>query len=928
MDLNLITGFMQMLDHPAIAVDDRLCLLGGNETARRFVLQENFVPRSSLRDSLRLDPESGRVFADHLAALLRRKGPGPFELKLEAGTAFAEPVRIKAQVFNGDPRPVWLIIIELDNVRGMPHEELLAGSSIVMIEMSPDQKIVFGAERLADALHLPVDQVMNAALASLVSASVRPLFLAAWNRVLRGEVVNGYEFKLRCGDGHHESFWVTLHPVKDPSGNIRSVHGLVGDMRVQKGLAYALEAAEERFSVLFRESSDPILILSLSGDIMLANPAFENLSGISAESLFAGEKSWTDFIHQEDLPRVMAAIWECAREEKDRTVECRITGGKGFGWVEQTYSIIHDENGSARGILAVGRNITARKEHEIQLHARAELMAQRHGHAQDVLTDLNHFLTVISELPAEKNAFLNGVCGILQDIYKPLHLDIWLPDTKDYVFRSRDHAASPPGRESGASRAAFAFEDQILAGQPVYCSRLDAVKPFCDDPHVRGSGLKTYLGVPLRDSAGGLHGMLRLVDNAVRDFQPIDVEMFTLAGLQVADWLKSDRHKQITSELEAHLRQAQKMEAIGMLAGGIAHDFNNVLSSILGFSSFLLSKVDPNSDLYRPLSLIEKSAMHAADLTRQLLAFSQKKNVEQMPVSLNNVIRGVVGILEHSLKKNIRLETRLDGSLPPVMGDQGQLNQVIMNLCINAAEAMEGKGGTLNIETKFRPLTPREKGVLLDVPGNLVCVSVSDTGKGMSEEVVEHIFDPFYTTKSSAGGTGLGLSIVYGLVSKHGGDIRVETRPNKGSCFTIYLPPCRSAGEQSVAGEEAPGAKGHGTLLVIDDDQIILEMVSSVLTSGGYKVLTAPSGEAGVELLKKNPGGIDLVLLDMIMPGMDGEVTFNALKEIEPGLAVVLTSGLARAEHCAKLIQRGAKGMISKPYTSARLLNDIQRVLG
>ncbi|MDD3605361.1 MAG: ATP-binding protein [Kiritimatiellae bacterium] len=928
MDLGLLTNFMQMLDDPAIAVDDRLCLLTGNRIACQMLLKDNFIPRSSLRDSLKLDPDAGRRLSDHLAALLRRRGDGPFELTLERGIIFPEPVRITAQTFNIHPRPVSLIIMRTEGARSAPHEELLAGSSIAMIEMSPDQKIVFGGERLAEALHQSCSEVMNAPLSSLVSASVRPLFLAAWTRVMRGEVVNGYEFKLRCGDGHYESFWITLHPVKDHEGNIRSVHGLVGDMRVQKGLAYALEAAEERFSVLFRESSDPILILSLTGDIMLVNPAFENMAGISAESLFSGKKGWPDFIHEAELPQVMAAIWECSREQKDRTVECRITGGKASGWVEQTFSIIHDENGAARGMLAVGRNITARKEHEIQLQARAELMTQRHGHAQDVLTHLNHFLTVISDLPEEKGAFLRGVCGILYDIFTPLHLDIWLPETKDFVYRSKDGFSSPLTKGRSRTRVALAFEEQVLQGKPVYCNHMDSAAPFCDDPVIRATGLRTYLGVPLRDSSGGLHGLLRLVDSEARDFQPIDVEMFTLAGLQVADWLKSERHGHITAELEAHLRQAQKMEAIGMLAGGIAHDFNNILSSILGFSSFLLSKVEPESQLYRPLSLIEKSAIHAADLTRQLLAFSQKKNLEQIPVSLNNVIRGVTGILEHSLRKTICVETVLDKDIPMVMGDQGQLNQIIMNLCINASEAMEENGGTLRIESRFRPLTPREKGVLLDVPGNLVCVSVSDTGRGMSEEVVEHIFDPFYTTKSGSGGTGLGLSIVYGLVAKHGGDIRVESQKNKGSCFTVYLPPCRTAEIQPGTSEEPPRSGGNETLLVIDDDEIILEMVASVLSSGGYRVLTASSGEAGVELLRKNRGAVDLVLLDMIMPDMDGEITFNALREIEPGLAVLLTSGLARAEHCAKLIQRGAKGMISKPYTSARLLKDIQRVLG
>jgi two-component system cell cycle sensor histidine kinase/response regulator CckA len=467
----------------------------------------------------------------------------------------------------------------------------------------------------------------------------------------------------------------------------------------------------------------------------------------------------------------------------------------------------------------------------------------------------------------------------------------------------------------------------LESGLPLYCNNLHETEPYLRDPLVQAARLRTYLGAPLRDSTGRIRGTLSLGDAESRAFDSLDVELITVAGLHVAARLRAEEQEEAKRELEDHLRQVQKMEAVGMLAGGIAHDFNNILSGILGFASFLLAKVDKNSDIYGNLQLIEQSAVRASELTRQLLAFARRKHFAKEPVNLNDVIKGVLSILQRSLAKNIVIRPELAEDLPTMLGDAGQLNQVVMNLCLNAADAMAERGGTLRIKTAHRLLTSRERSVLLDAgAGEYVCVTVSDTGKGMNPDVQAHIFDPFFTTKADLGGTGLGLSIVYGIVTNHDGDITVESAEDKGSVFKLYFPVHRG----DVRKEESPTAlklRGTETILVVDDEMIVRQMVTAVLKDYGYKVVAVSSGAEAVTMIEELRGRIHLVLLDIVMPGMDGEATYVAIRQIDREVPVLLSSGFAQEERSARLIADGAKGIIHKPYKSEALLSQIREIL-
>ena len=368
------------------------------------------------------------------------------------------------------------------------------------------------------------------------------------------------------------------------------------------------------------------------------------------------------------------------------------------------------------------------------------------------------------------------------------------------------------------------------------------------------------------------------------------------------------------------------MEAIGTLAGGIAHDFNNILSGILGFSSYLLSKVEPDTEIHRDLGMIEQAAVRGADLTNQLLSFTRQKHLPKAPVELNKLVQDVSSLLKRSISKKIELEVVLDQGEPQILADAGQLNQVIMNLALNSADALKDAEGVIRVETLQRRLNEREQALFANFneEETYAVLTVTDNGPGIEEEALKSIFDPFFTTKTASGGTGLGLSIVYGIVHNHGGAVTVDSRPGTETCFRIYLP-LLTAGPQAETADDKPAVSLNGdeTILVIDDEQILRQMVSEVLKGYGYGVLTASGGREGLELYRESKGRIDLVLLDMVMPGMDGEETFLALKKLDPRAGILLTSGFTNESRYQRLIDAGALGMVHKPYKVQELLRKV-----
>jgi two-component system cell cycle sensor histidine kinase/response regulator CckA len=379
-------------------------------------------------------------------------------------------------------------------------------------------------------------------------------------------------------------------------------------------------------------------------------------------------------------------------------------------------------------------------------------------------------------------------------------------------------------------------------------------------------------------------------------------------------------------KLEGRIRQVQKMEAIGTLAGGIAHDFNNLLMGIQGYTSLMLIDMDPGQPHYEKLRSIEDQVRRGAELTRQLLGFARGGRYEVKPVSLNEVIRQC-SVTFGRTKKELTIHRRLKPGLWMVEADRGQIEKVFVTLFVNAWQAMPG-GGDLVIETGNAEMGEDHSLPYQVPPGRYVRVSVSDTGMGMDEQTQQRVFDPFFTTKAMGRGTGLGLATVYGIVKGHGGFIQVESAPGKGTTFTFFLPASgrrRRTDREILTARGAVGAKK--TVLVVDDEPANMEVTKEILEILNYTVQTACTGTEAITIFQEYHKEIDLIILDMIMPGMGGGETFDRLKQIDPDVHVLLSSGYSLEGQAKDILERGCLGFIQKPYKIEELSKKIQDIL-
>ena len=383
---------------------------------------------------------------------------------------------------------------------------------------------------------------------------------------------------------------------------------------------------------------------------------------------------------------------------------------------------------------------------------------------------------------------------------------------------------------------------------------------------------------------------------------------------------EEEKHK-----LETQLQQAQKMESIGTLAGGIAHDFNNILMGIQGNASLMLLKIDSEHPNHEKIKNIEKYVQNGTALTKQLLGFARRGKYLLKATDLNEIIDKSSSLFART-KKEIRIHTDLYEDLWTAEVDRGQIDQVLLNLYVNAWQAMSN-GGDLYLQTENVILDRSYIKPYTVEPGRYAKISVSDTGVGIDKETQERIFEPFFTTKEMGRGTGLGLASVYGIIKSHGGYINVYSEKERGTVFTIYLPASAKEVLRDEEGSPAMLVKGTGTILLIDDEKMILEVGLELLEELGYTVLSAMSGQEAIDVFQKDQDNIDLVIMDMIMPGMGGGETFDRLKEINPEVKVLLSSGYSINGQATKIIRRGCDGFIQKPFNMNQLAEKIQKIL-
>jgi len=543
------------------------------------------------------------------------------------------------------------------------------------------------------------------------------------------------------------------------------------------------------------------------------------------------------------------------------------------------------------------------------------------GERTFIRKDGTTFIGEIHSGPIYKGKDVVGVRGVLRDITDRKHVEEALRESeekyRDLVERANDGIAI-------VQDTLLKYVNPRLAEITGYTVNEITGTPFTD--YVHPDELPRVIDYYKRRMAG--ENVPSTYETAVRHRNGTKIDVQFNASIihyqekPAAFAIVRDMSER--NRLEAQLRQAQKLKAIGTFASGIAHNFNNLLMAIMGNTSVMLSETDTTNPNYARLKDIEKAVQSGSRLTGQLLGYARKGGYEIRPISLNQLVEETSDTFGMT-KKEIRVHRELAQDLSGIEAEQGQIEQVLLNLYVNASDAMPGGGDlflkTANITHEHMRGKPYEA-----KPGNYVVLTVRDTGVGMDKKTMDRIFDPFFTTKEVGRGSGLGLASVYGIIKSHGGYINVESKKGHGTTFSLYLP----ASEKKIIREKEKPAQvlmGTGTVLLVDDEDIVLAAGERVLKALGYKVLSARSGREAIELCKANKDEIDMVLLDMIMPEMGGGETYDQMKKINPNIKVLLSSGYSIDGEATEILERGCDSFIEKPFNMKQLSRSIREIL-
>lgn len=441
--------------------------------------------------------------------------------------------------------------------------------------------------------------------------------------------------------------------------------------------------------------------------------------------------------------------------------------------------------------------------------------------------------------------------------------------------------------------------------------------------------LTRFMGIPL-DIGTTTVGVLFLANkssNYLKD-DVFELEHYAQTCAMAIGTARAELERKATME---QLRQAQKMEAIGQLAGGIAHDFNNLLTVINGYSTLLLQKLEPDSQMGKEVEQILNAGERATSLIQQLLTFCRRQIIMPQQLNVNSFITSLHKILIRLIGENISLDTKLSREIGLIKADAGQIEQIVMNLVINARDALLEHGGSITIETAN---CDPDDGFILQqddaLPENFIVISVKDNGTGMPREIISRIFEPFFTTKGQGSGTGLGLATVYGIVKQGNGYIQVQSEIGMGSEFRVYLPKCPDNEQSEISGAttHAAGKVATGLVLIVEDDQSVLDLSAITLRSCGFGVLTASTPQEALEIFKQHGKKIDLLLSDIIMPGMTGPEMAKIMRASHSGLKIVFMSGYLDEQHSISDFPHELLNLIMKPYNPVELTRIVNEYIG
>jgi PAS domain S-box-containing protein len=680
------------------------------------------------------------------------------------------------------------------------------------------------------------------------------------------------EFRMRCKDGQYR--WIYSQgrlAERDKNGKALRIIGNHQDITERKIALEALRNSEERYRMIFTHSPLGIMHFDQNGVIVDCNEKF-------AEIIGAPRKDILGFAMLEKLEdkKMLDAVRDCLEGKKGlyEGDYRSVTAGK-LTPMRAIYNRILSDTGGFLGAVGIFEDVSERRRAEQLLIEREQMLA-----------------SMLSASPF----------GIVWA--GPDRCIRWVNDAWQRIFALQDCNECVDQDTSNL----YQSEDEFRRiGNYVRQALVGGTVAETDAKMVRKSGeaFDAHLRISAVDPKDERKGYITVVEDVSHE--------------------KEAEAEQ--ERLRSQLFQAQKMEAVGTLAGGIAHDFNNLLQVTLGYSEFLLTEKSENDPERSDLEKIYQAACSGAELVQRLLTFSKKVETKPVPLDINGQIMRVEELLRRTIPRMIDIRLELEEGLERVNADPGQIQQIIMNLALNARDAM-GDAGLITISTANVELNGGRQPLLPEgAPGPYVLFSVADTGHGMDSATIEHIFEPFYTTKEVGRGTGLGLAIVYGIVQQHGGYVTCSSEPGRGTKFSIYLPALITDSHVAEQQFVVLQASGSETVMLVDDEAAVREFGKRILAKSGFNVLTATSGVEALKLYEAQPGKISLVILDLIMPEMGGKDCLKELLRIDANAKVLIASGYRGDTTEAETLELGAKGFVAKPFRFTELLTLVRKVI-
>jgi len=681
------------------------------------------------------------------------------------------------------------------------------------------------------------------------------------------------------GEKRFLSGWA--HPIYDASGEIVGAIECIRDITDKRRAEEALVKSEALYRLLAENASDMITRHKPDSTILYVTPSCESMLGYTPGEMIG--KPASEFTVPEDMEGLWAVLNAAKDTGEDRyRLEFRLIRKDGsLMWAETVSRLIRDSQGDVVEIQSSVRDITKRREAEDSLKKNETLYRLLAENASDIIFTLDPDLRFTYISPS-----VTRIRGY---------------SVEEAMSQSIEQVLAPGSLEQVIRVYQEEMEKEHEEPLDLWRKRTLELEEYCKD----GSTIWTETTFSiLRDHQKRLSGFLGITR---------DISERRRSALEKA-------------RLEAQLAHAQKMESIGTLAGGIAHDFNNILAAIIGYSELALDDLGSPDKARAEIGEVLKAGDRARDLVGQILTFSRKTETSYSPLALRTVMKESLKMLRSVIPTTVEIRQDLaDSGL--VMSDPTQINQILMNLCTNAAHAMEESGGML--ELKLHKVT-LDKGTaaVLDVrDGPYLRLTVSDTGHGMPPDVMEKIFEPYFTTKKIGRGTGLGLSVVHGIVKSHGGAITCSSTPGVGTTFEVYLPEVHTVEKGQEKTTKHPYEKGTERILFVDDEPSLVSLAQKMLGRIGYKVSTKTDSREALSLFREHPDQFDLVITDMTMPGLPGDVLARNLLEIRGDIPIILCTGYSERISEEKAKGMGVRALVLKPFEMRELTKTLRRVL-